>query len=257
MTDGNGSPPWMPATPDPTSLTTEAVERATEITRREIDALHELHDRDLAAFRDLLEARLNGMDSDRSRLWERAHELTAEFDTEIVRFRAEVERRDNASRERIEQRLADLDRARTVADETIGNKFRSERELILAQLEILAVRSAEQFAAVDGRFAESKTAVDAALAAQKESAGEQKLTVKEQLTSLGQVSGASLKALEDKITDARDRLTTMESLTRGIKEAGGESREERGLAHSTAIAVIAGLSVLIAIASLIFAAVHG
>ena len=38
--------------------TTAAVARATEVFRREIAALHDLHDRDLAAFRELLEARI-------------------------------------------------------------------------------------------------------------------------------------------------------------------------------------------------------
>ena len=276
---------WVPV-PDPTTLTTEAVARATEVFRREIEALHDLHDRDLAAFRELLDARLDGMDNDRRRLWDRSEDLIKRFTNALEDFRDEVGRRDEAGRQLIEQRLQDLDKARILAAEQIKDipvasrearerlchdfhgSLAAEREYHLAKLEVLTTRTEERFKAVDKGFAASKEAVAAALQAAKEAVSEQnranasaigksEAATKEQLTSLSQVSVANFRAQEDKITDTRDRLTAMESLTRGIEEAGGESREERGLAHSTAIAIIASVSVLIAIASVIFAAVHG
>ena len=54
-TPGGG---WVPV-PDPTTLTTEAVERATGVFRREIQAL-----------RETLETRLDAADQDRVRIWE-------------------------------------------------------------------------------------------------------------------------------------------------------------------------------------------
>lgn len=275
---------WVPI-PDPTILTTEAVERATQVFRREIEALRELHDKDLDASRELLDARLAGMDNDRKRLWDRSEDLVTRFTSALDDFRAEVERRDGANRGLIEQRLADLDKARKLAAkhiEAIPGQIReqrdrvckdmhsslvSEREYVMAQIEILATQGRERFAAIDGQFIASKVAVDAALAAQKESAAAQNTAndraiaksegaVKEQLTSLAQVADGSFAAIEDKITGLRDRLTTMESLTRGIEQAGDTKRADSGLAHGTVLSVIASLSVLIALASLIFAAVH-
>ena len=89
--------------PDPTRLTSEAVEKATSQYRRELEQL-----------RELIETRLNGMDHDRARLWERMRELPGQQETANNHFRDEVGRRDEAGRELIEQRLADLDRARVL-----------------------------------------------------------------------------------------------------------------------------------------------
>jgi cellobiose phosphorylase len=141
-------------------------------------------------------------------------------------------------------------------------QFNSEREFIMAQIEITATRMSEKFVAIDGQFAASKTAVDAALSAAKEAVAEQNKAnsaaikvsegnTKEQLTSLGQVSSANFKAMEDKIADARDRLTSIESITRGIKEAGGEGRADRGLRANAISAGIAALATLVALVSLI------
>ena len=135
----------------------------------------------------------------------------------------------------------------------------------------------EKFSAVDEQFSASKIAVDAALSAAKEAVAEQNKSnaaaikvsegnTKEQLTSLGQVSSANFSAIEDKVADARDRLTVIESLTRGIKEAGTENRD---LTHygqtfdqtariatvaqqrATLSTVVAGIATLVAVIAII------
>jgi hypothetical protein len=274
---------WTPI-PDPTVLTTEAVTRAIDIFRREIQALHELHDKDMTAMRDLLGVRLDAMDIDRTRLWERTHELTKESDENLTRFRAEVERRDQAGRQLIEQRLEDLDKARALnakhidlIPDRIDCRVAAEREYLMSQLNIIATRTSEKFGAVDKEFLASKEAVAAALQAAKEAVGEQNRSnsaaikvsesnTKEQLTALGQVSSANFKAQEDKINDARERITAMESLTRGIREAAGEARDvthfgqtfeqtARIAAASQQRAnistIIAGISILVAVIAVI------
>ena len=275
-TPGGG---WVPV-PDPTALTTEAVTRVTTQFQRELVALRELHDKDLVAARELLDARLAASEQDRKRLWERARELTAEFDVTLTRFRDEVERRDAANRQLVEQRLEDLDKARILAADQIKampalerehrerlcsdfhHSRAAEREYLLAQLEITATRMTERFEAVNEQFSASKTAVDAALTAQKEAVSEQnkandraiaksETATKEQLTSLGQVADASFKAMEDKITDARDRLTGIESLTRGIKEASGEDRADRGLQHGSVQLALFSVSLLLSLVAVI------
>jgi hypothetical protein len=168
---------WTPR-PDPTILTTEAVARATEVFRRDIGALHDLHDKDLAAFRELLSARLAGMDQDRGRLWDRARELAAEFDATLVRFRDEVERRDLANRALLEQRLTDLDNARMLANQHFTEmaaasradreritadaaaRLAAEREYILAQVATVSAVMTEKFAGVDERIGEAGATVD-------------------------------------------------------------------------------------------------
>ena len=140
----------------------------------------------------------------------------------------------------INQRLTDLDKSReltAVESKEVREFFLdllvAEREFIMAQIEITSTRTLEKFTAVDAQFSASKTAVDAALSAAKEAVAEQNKAnsaaikvcegnTKEQLTSLSQVSSANFRAMEDKISDARDRLTSIESLTRGIEQAGGK-----------------------------------
>ena len=267
-----GSPRYMPAVPDPTLLSSQAIERATAQFQREITGLRELHNKDLAVFRELLETRLSGMDLDRSRLWDRAGEIVREFEAGVITFRAEVERRDAAGRQLIEQRLTDLDRARLLATDQAKASEAAEREYVAAQIAIVQAVTTEKFAAVDGQFGAAATAVTAALSAAKEAVAEQNKAnsaaikvsegnTKEQLTSLGQVSSANFKALEDKISDARDRITAIESITRGIEQAGGKgtsaARFEESQRRALIASVISALAVLVSIASVIILVTRG
>jgi len=111
MPDGDAGPRGIPApgggwtpVPDPTLLTTEAVERATGVFRREIQAL-----------RETLETRLTAADDDRKRLWERLRDLPAERETAMSHLRDDLIQRDAHDREVITQRLRDLDTAAQVA----------------------------------------------------------------------------------------------------------------------------------------------
>jgi hypothetical protein len=220
--------------PDPTKLTTEAVDKATVQYRRE-----------LATLREIIETRLAGSDEDRRHLWDFVNGWPGRADADHRRLEAETFR-----------------------------KLAAEREFILAQLAIVSSVMTEKFAAVDGQFSASKTAVEAALTAQKEAVGEQnkandraiaksETAVKEQLTSLSQVADASFKAMEDKITDARDRLTVIESLTRGIEQAGGKGRAEREEArgnrevlHNSYVLVFMAVSLVVSVAAIVITLVH-
>jgi hypothetical protein len=129
-TPGGG---WVPV-PDPTTLTTEAVERATQVFRREILAL-----------RETLETRLTAADEDRVRLWEGLRNLPGLYETSRGHLRDELIQRDAHDREVITQRLNDLDTASHVAaahiekipsDLTGGFRkaLRAEREYIESQI---------------------------------------------------------------------------------------------------------------------------
>lgn len=100
-TEGDGSGRFMPRSPDPTAASAAAVEAATEVSRREIQAL-----------REKIETRLAGADEDRGRIWERLRDLPSLYETYTVHLREELLRQDRHDREVLTQRLDDLDSAR-------------------------------------------------------------------------------------------------------------------------------------------------
>jgi hypothetical protein len=252
---------WVPV-PDPTTLTTEAVTRAADIFHRELTALRELHDKDMAALRELLSARLATMDQDRTRLWERAHELTADFDATLTRFRAEVERRDKASLSLLEQRLSDLDTARTSDKAAAAARMEAEREYILGQIDGALAETrrvgdvaAEKFAAVDALFASNALALAAALAAQEKAVAAQndsntlaisksESSTKETIAANAAQAQTGLASLADQLTDIKERVVRIESTGAGASGARTEQRLNAGQ-------VIAALAVLVAVVSII------
>jgi hypothetical protein len=266
---------WVPV-PDPTELTTEAVERATEQFRRELGAL-----------REILETRLEGNDQQRDLLWDELRTWAPALETRLEQRRREFLDDLGSVRELMQQRLSDLDKAIKLAADDLAKmsvrtetererlvdestlRLGAEREFIMAQVEIVRAVMAEKFTAVDGRFEESKVAVDAAFAAAKEAVAEQnkansqaitksETATKEQLASLSRVTDAGIAGLSDKITDARDRITVIESLTRGIEQASGQNREqhrdnmgERDLHLSGVVIVLMSFSALISLIAII------
>src|SRR5580765_2844096 len=168
-TPGGG---WVPI-PDPTTLTTEAVERSTGVFRREIQSL-----------RETIETRLDGSDHERELLWTELHswpdQLQKVLDDRRREFAGDLE----SARLLIEQRLDGMDKAIELAASELASlaqltrkdcerRAHAEREYVMAQVEIVRSVSLERYAAVGGRFDESKEAVDRAFAAAKEAVTEQ------------------------------------------------------------------------------------
>lgn len=248
---------WVPI-PDPTTLTTEAVTRATEVFRREILAL-----------RETLETRLAGVEQQRSLIWTELHSVPDRIRDALEANRREILGDLGGTQALVEQRLDSMDKAIELAAGELArirdllrgeweSRVEAEREFVMAQVEILRSVAAERFAAIDGRFTAAASAVAAQNAANDRAITVAQAGVKEQLESLGSVTDAGMKALESKITDARDRITAIESLTRGIKEAGGEIRETRaeqrlsqGAVVSLIVAGIVALSLAVSVIALI------
>jgi hypothetical protein len=266
MADGDGprrepGGEWTPI-PDPTVLTTEAVTRATDIFRREIAALRELHDKDMTALRELFKARMDAMDTDRTRLREQSEDLVRRFTAYLNEFRDEVERRDQASRQVIEQRLADLDKSRTDAAASVTSALAFEREYILCQIGLARAETqrtgdvaAEKFAAVDALFASNALALAAALAAQEKAVAAQndsntlaisksESSTKETIAANAAQAQTGLTSLADQLTDIKDRVVRIEATGVGVAATRTDQRLNIGM-------VIAALATLVAIVSFI------
>ena len=264
---GPGAAPgggWVPV-PDPTLLTTEAVGRATDIFRREITALRDLHDKDLAALRELLDAQLSGMDRDRLTLRTYIDDVVRRFTEAIAQFRVEVDHRDSANRQLVEQRLNDLDKARDDSAAVISAALRSEREYILGQIDgaLAETRrvgdvSQEKFAAVDGLFASNALALAAALAAQEKAVTAQndsntraiaksESSTKEAISANAATAQTGLSSLANQVSDVKDRIVRIEST--GVGVAG--QRTEQRASISTIIAAVATLAAVISFVFLV------
>jgi len=254
-TPGGG---WVPV-PDPTTLTTEAVERATGVFRREIQAL-----------RETLETRFDAADQDRARLWERLRDLPQLYETAASHLRDELIQRDAQDREVITQRLDDLDAAAKVAADHIEKipvdltgdfhkALRAEREYTMSQIDLSRAETQrtgdvaqEKFAAVDALFASNALALAAALAAQEKAVAAQndsntlaisksESSTKETIAANAAQAQTGLTSLSDQVTDLKERVVRIEST--GVGAAG--SRTEQRLNISQVIAAVATLAAVV------------
>jgi hypothetical protein len=258
-TPGGG---WVPV-PDPTTLTTEAVERATGVFRREIQSL-----------RETIETRLDAADADRTRLWERLRDLPAEREAAMGHLRDELIQRDAQDREVITQRLNDLDAAAKVAAGHIEKipvdltgdfhkALRAEREYILSQIENARAEtqrtgdvSQEKFAAVDALFASNALALAAALAAQEKAVAAQndsntlaisksESSTKETIAANAAQAQTGLTSLSDQVTDLKERVVRIESTGVGVSSARTERRLDIGQVVAVVAVIVAVLSVVL------------
>lgn len=262
--------------PDPTTLTATAVSQAKEDLRR-----------DIAALRETIETRLDGMGQDRSRLWARLGELPGQIELATNHFREEMDRRDTHVRELVEQRLADLDKAiRLAADELAkvpartederikidvetARRMSAEREYIMGQIanslaetrrvEAVAI---EKFQAIDALFGSNALALTAALAAQEKAAAEQNrsntLAIDKSATATSETiranaaqTMAGIQALSDTFSDIKDRVVRLESVGVGIRQQATEQRLSQGAIVSLIVGVIVGLGLIVSTIALV------
>jgi hypothetical protein len=269
---GQASGFWTPR-PDPTALTTEAVEKATAQYRRE-----------LAGLREILETRLRGMDEDRGHLWDAVNSWPAGLETRLERRRREFLEDLAGVRELVEQRLDALDKSIKLAADGLASipdnteaerrklegqtsrQFAAEREYVLGQIEIARAETRrvgdvgeEKFAAVDALFASNALALAAALAAQEKAVAAQNdsntlaidranSATKETIAANAAQTATSLTSQAATIADLKDRVVRIESTGAGISASRADQRLNMGT-------VIAAVAVLVAIVSFILYAV--
>jgi hypothetical protein len=295
---------WRPI-PDPTELTTSAVNAATAQFRRDLDALRELFETRLSAMdkaTELLAATVNKVPSEtdkaisamkelidtRLMAMDKANELLA---TGVVKDLAglkeiltgEVRQTAAVSSERYESvkiifddHALALTAALTAQKEAAAAESEGTQQALAAmqdilQREIHSVQDVaqEKFTAIEGTFASNALALTAALAAQKEAAAEQNksntlaITKSEQATKETIAANAtqtanSLQSQAATIADLKERLVRIESggVATAVarteqREVRGETRADRAGVSQIVMMIIAGISVMIAIISLV------
>ena len=202
--------------PDPTKLTTEAVERATTAYRR-----------DLAALRELFETRLGGMD--------KATELLA---ATVGKVPSETDKAISGMKELIDTRLIAMDKANELLATSLAADLLSLKEILLGQVRETQAVSVERYGNIKTVFEDHALALTAALTSQKEAAAAEQAGVQEAL-------GAMRDGLQGEIRNvdnvAKEKFTAIEgtfasnalALTAALaaqKEAAAEQNKSNTLA---------------------------
>lgn len=260
--DGGRYPPDLVPRPDPTKLTTEAVERATALFRRELDSLRELLSeridtavservRALGALQALIEQRLDGMDR-----------ATALLASDLRHVPTAVDERITALRELLESRLDGI------AEATRLHNDQAARLVAVASSEVDHLKTlhgerfdsiALQFAERDIRVGQASTASAAALAAALQAAKEAvfensqaaakaaektELSFTKQIDQIGLRIDTVAKNYDDRLTELKERIDRGEGSTSGAAGTRSDQRLNMGT-------VIAAAAVLIALVSLV------
>lgn len=229
--------------PDPSILTTEALDRAVFGLRELIEVkLGSLGD-NAALNRRVLETRLDDMDR-------ATVALKAVLDERLeARVGAEVKSTD-LTRAIIETRLDGMDKAIRLLQDTadkfparIDEKITALQAVHSEKFAALIDATDEKFRSIQTQFAERdvrteqaagavKIAVDAALQAQKEAAGEQnrsntlaqtksETATTKQIDQIGTLIQNNTKSFDDKINDVKDRVNRIEGSGEGGKAMWG------------------------------------
>jgi hypothetical protein len=207
--------------PDPTRLTTQLVDRA------------------LAAYREVVEVRLNAMD-----------EATHLLANELTLARQKVDAGDVRSRD-------DRDRAIGALREVLTGSIRNVSDVTLEKFNAVDTRFQERDTRTQQAADESRISLDAALAAAKEAVSEQnkanteairksELATQKQIDSLIALMTTANKSVEDKISDLKSRLDRGEGQSTGAADTRSDQRLNTGQ-------ILVALSVIIGLAGLIVA----
>ena len=199
--------------PDPTALTSEAIDRRV--------------DNAVA----VIEARLNGMEK-----------AVAVFHEDLTRVPTQLDRAILSLRDVINAEIANLhnqiDRLRQkleARDSLVKDQLDGLQALVFLKISELGAITDQRFIAVGAQFSErdtrtdqragdTKLAVDAAFAAAKEATAKIESSFTKSIDEQQRLLNATTSATIDKISDLKDRMTAMENRTAGITSAHLENR---------------------------------
>jgi hypothetical protein len=202
--------------PDPSQVTSTAIDRAVNNSSKVINA------------------RIDGM--------EKAVEV---FQADLTRVPTSVDRAIQGLRELIETRfdgmdkdIAGIHKSLDSRDAAVKEQTTHLRDLVFGKIAELGAVTAERFTGVAAQFSErdtrtdqragdTKLAVDAAFAAAKEATSKIEAGFTKSIDGQQELMNTNTKASDEKISDIKDRVTTIESRTQGIGSANQDHRENR------------------------------
>jgi uncharacterized phage infection (PIP) family protein YhgE len=185
--------------------------------------------KDLLSLREILEARINGMDT--------AIKLTQQYPTL-------------------------LDTAMVSLKNLVSDSISTLRDIHNQRFDKIDTQIAERDTVAERTSRDNKVAVDAAFAAAKEAVGEQnksnalaiaksEAAFTKQIDQIGELLKAIEKATSDKIDDLKDRLTMLESTGRGARDVTDTSRQQHNwVINLWAVMGMAALAILVSIVAL-------
>jgi len=240
-----------PVLTDPSRLTTDAVDRASESFRRDLEYLKEL-----------LETRLKAMD--------KATELLANT---VGKVPSDTDKAVGALRELLGARIDGMDTAtRLLADQvahvptSTDKSVAALKTILQGEIKNVLDVAQEKFTAIEGTFASNALALTAALAAQKEAAAEQNksntlaIDKSEKATKEASAANAAqttsqLASQAATIADLKDRLVRLESGGLATVAANQEQREVRGETRLN-MNILVGIAGLIIAVGILYATFH-
>ncbi len=235
MTPDNsgGFQPDLVPRPDPTKLTTEAVDRAAIQFERELATLRELASKDLDSAQTTWQAQLAGTVQQQDLLWAAVHAWPGELEARLTERRLGFENDIRALREMLETRMiaADADRNRAwerlrdlpVLYEAFTERLREElfrqdthdREMLTQRLDSLESSRAQIIADLDIRQERGRREILSDLAG-SQSLLEQRLASMDRALELMAGETARAQAATDAISERNQR--DMHAMVTGLRE---------------------------------------
>ena len=207
--------------PDPTSLTNEMVEKATQTLLRDLAHARESAAQQTTAVQQLLTLRMDAMDT-ATRLLERWRDtLPEQLDNAMMQAHRTITERFL----RVDERFV-----------TMTEKFASNDKQF-AERDTRALQAYEANRLFTEQAASStKLAIDAALQAQKEAVAAQNTNIAQALARIEQTAQRQIEQLvtllqttagaqNDKVDDIKERVTLIEGRTAGLTAARSTQRE--------------------------------
>ena len=249
---GDGSSPFMPRSPDPTTASAAALAGVTETIRREIAQLRTLHDKDMDALRVLMTARMDSMDAAGDRRFEQVNVASGEHatarDKAVAGLRDIMEERlgamDRASqllaqdlravptsveqsiialRELMESKLSAMEQA-VVLQNQAASAFPAEVRTEIAHLKLL---HEERFSSIAQQFNERDIRTDQASRASKEALDAALQAAKELVNAQGEASSAAAVKSETSFAKQIDQIGTIISTLEKALDARITELKER------------------------------
>jgi hypothetical protein len=218
MVDGNDLGRDLVPRPDPTKLTTDAVQAATAQWRRDLDAMRELLIREIAAECGTLSARLDAMDEANALRLETLREVRPQTERQINHLKELHSEKFRGIEKQFDERDKRTEQAATASDNALKAALEAAKELVGQQNTANALAAAKAEAAT----------------------GKQIEQIDLRILNLQEGFDARLGEL-------KERIDRGEGGTVGAATATTERRLDTGLIVSIVMAVVAIVSVAVAI----------